>query len=234
MRTECICVSTNHDDFLDVVIPFNKQFFDEYYIITKETDTATIKVCEKYGLKPYFSNLFHKNGAKFNRGAIYNEYFQKLKHKEWIILLDSDIILPSEFKIFVPFMNVECFYGWRRLDVPDRNTLQNVIVGKTKISDLLAFRGFGYGYGQVFHYQSFTFKSLLPYPYPETNDTGECDWMFRNFWGDIIYNPPLTAENPHLIKSDDYSNGLLKELPYQVLHLGKPGINSAERKTERF
>ena len=33
MKIECICASTNHDDFLENVIPLNKIHFDEYKFI---------------------------------------------------------------------------------------------------------------------------------------------------------------------------------------------------------
>lgn len=234
MKIECVCVSTNHDDFLDVVIPLNKNHFDNYIIVTKEEDKKTIAICEKYNITCNLSNLFHKNRAKFNRGAVYNETFTQLQYNDWVVLIDSDIVLVNNFRSYFEYMNSECFFGARRRDVPTKKIFNRCLKDPKLLDNQVLFRGFGYGFLQIFNYQSFVFQRSLPFAYPETFDSGECDWQFRNKWGDIVYNPDFNI-NEHQEKNvNDFSTGLLRELPCSVLHLGIPGFNSAERKTEKF
>lgn len=234
MKIECVCVSTNHEDFLENVIPLNKNHFDEYHIVTKKEDYKTIDVANRHGVNLIFSELFTKNNKKFNRGAVYNEVFKKLKYNDWVVLLDSDIVLPSNFRAWFQYFNEECFFGARRIDVPTKKLFLEIIESKKVPNDSIVFRGYGYGYLQIFNAQSEVFKSLGESPYSECYDTGEGDWIFRNQWGDLIYNPPLN-DNPHAEKnSNDFGSNLLRECPFQVLHLGIPGVNGNQRRVERF
>ena len=235
MKIECLCISTNYSDFLDTVIPLNKSHFDKYTIITKSTDIDTISVANKHGVDVQTTTLLEKSGAKFNKGAVYNDFFNKLEYKDWVVIIDSDIALPSNFRSYFQYFNVECFHAPRRADVPDRETLNKILNKEINISELLLFRGFGYGYLQIFNAQSEVFKSLGEFPYRESYASEEADWIFRNSWGDNIFNPPLGQGNPHLIKDyNDYSDGLLRESPFSVLHLGIPGINFPERRALKF
>ena len=50
----CITVSTNYDDFLNIIIHQNYKFFKEWYIITDINDSKTIDVINNYGHKNIF------------------------------------------------------------------------------------------------------------------------------------------------------------------------------------
>lgn len=234
MKIECICASTNHDDFLENVIPLNKIHFDEYYIITDKLDQKTIDVAHKNNVNVYCSELFNKGNKKFNKGAVYNEAFKKLKYNDWVVIIDSDIVLPINFRQWFKYFNQECFFGARRIDVPTKKDFLDITQSKVNINDLTIFRGFGYGYLQIFNAKSEVFKSLGEYPYSESFGMEESDWIFRNKWGELIYYPPLN-DNPHAEKNNnDFGVDLLRECPFYVLHLGTPGVNGNQRVVERF
>ena len=105
----------------------------------------------------------------------------------------------------------------------------------------MTYRGFIYGYNQVFNYNSSTFQRLLK----ERNGWGyennfrearDLDWVFVRNWnnGQVIYNPPL-GENCHEVKEfNDTGVGLTGEIPCFVYHLGEPGLNHETRVTEKF
>jgi hypothetical protein len=99
------------------------------------------------------------------------------------------------------------------------------------------FRGYGYGYLQIFHPLSSTFKALWATskgnPYPEWMDGSTADWMFRNEFGHHNWDPyPSDHVIDHSVPEPcDPPIGLLKKLPFNVIHLGITGINSTGRHT---
>lgn len=95
-----ITVSTNYDDVLSHALEANHTFFKHWYIITDESDKATIELCSRYSNVEVLFFVFKTEQSNFNKGgAIY--YAQTLAHErfkdEWILILDSDICLPKDF-----------------------------------------------------------------------------------------------------------------------------------------
>ena len=91
-----IIVSYNYSDFLSIMLPYNKSFFDRLIVVTKIDDSKTIELCTKLGVECWCSEAFNHNGAAFNRGAVYNEVLRGLKDElDWVVLMDSDIQLDT-------------------------------------------------------------------------------------------------------------------------------------------
>jgi hypothetical protein len=235
MKTECIIASFNYSDFLSVTLPLNRDAFDRVVVYTKREDLETQRVCSENGVEFVVTESFCKDGAKFNRGAVYNEAIASLVFKEWVCLMDSDVVLPSQFKQLFSDVNPsqELFYGARRYNVETPELWKKIKENPNTLSDVLIFRGFGYGYFQMFHHDSSVFRKAWRGLYPESFSCSESDWMFRNQWGHEIYDPPTNgSDDCHKVKEvRDYGSGLLRCLPFPVIHLGTTGVNSTERKT---
>lgn len=237
--------STGYHDMLAITLPLNKAHFDEVIVHTKRGDDATIQVCVKNNVTCIETDLFQKGGSKFNRGAVFNEAFRQFfstgKELGWFCIMDSDIVLPPDFreKFFAEAIEPECMYGARRYNVETQEQWSEVCKDRAALQKLTLFRGYGYSYLQIFHPLSSMFLDLwratLGNPYPEWNDGSTADWMFRNFWGDCPWNPP-TEPPDHILDHSvpepcDPPTKLLRKLSFNVVHLGITGINSDGRRT---
>lgn len=236
MKTECIIVSFDYSDFLSITLPRNRLAFDRIVVYTKSSDLATQRVCAENGVECVTTEAFTKDGAKFNRGAVYNEALRALRFREWVCLMDSDVIVTAgfsnQFAMIGP--NPECFYGARRYNVETPEEWRAIVADSSQLNSTLLLRGFGYGYFQLFHHDSQVFQRIWGGQYPESFSCSESDWVFRNQWGEEIWEPPFKIAGHQEKNVQDRGTGLLRCLPFPVIHLGVTGINSTERKTERW
>lgn len=252
MRIDAIIQSTGYADMLAITLPLNKAAFDSVTVYTKRGDTATQAVCAANGVQCIETDRFTQNGSRFNRGAVYNEAFERHLREcslglrigwGWVCVLDSDIVMPlgwrETFERLPP--DEEGFYGARRYNVetPEQWAAVCSDDGDEALRRLTLYRGYGYGYLQLFHLHSITFRNLWYQtggnPYPEWQDGSTADWMFRNAWGEHPWDPP-TQPPDHVLRHDvpepcDPPTGLLRKLPFNVIHLGITGINATGRHT---
>lgn len=255
MRITAIIQSFNYADMLSITLPLNKGFFDDIEVWTKTGDEATKAICAKEGITCIETDLFTLNGDKFNRGRAFNEAFRRIIRRnliinqvrpEWVCILDSDVVLPPTFRETLNEMerkgeiDKECFYGARRYDVTTLemwNKVKNW--DQEELDKCVLFRGYGYSYFSLNHMGSSTFVRLWNQtggnPYYQHPDGSEADWRYRNNWGSYEWNPPtLPPDNilDHSIQGIvDPPNGLLRQLPFNVIHLGVPGIGATGRGT---
>jgi len=207
------CVGENARKFLAVSLGFNKKLFDNVYVITTEKSTETHELCARAGVECVTTDLFYKNHAVFNRGAALNDVFDLIKPADWVCHLDADIILPSTFLEWKNNYNdsIEYFWGCRRIFIPAIYDLSDLMTGKV-IEDVFEKPyGIGYGYMQLWNVNSEVVKSGAKYP--ESYDSSNSDWQWRNFWGETINGDKEYTKN-------------LKELPISCLHLGLPGLDN--------
>jgi hypothetical protein len=181
-----ITVSTNYEDLLDIIIPQNHIFFDKWYIITHENDIKTINVIKKYN----FSNIeilffnFYANNKIFNKGGAIrycqSEVISKLNYNGNILILDSDIFLPSNYNDIINNIKIE----------------ENTLYGTNKRYDFYSYDNFKrkiidydypwskefQGYFQLYKYN----KSFL---YKDSINCSQCDLEFiKYFKNKIIIN----------------------------------------------
>lgn len=113
----CITVSVNYSKELNIIIPKNIDFFDTWIIVTSKEDNETISILNNYN-KIYNNKIkilyfdFKKNGSTFNKGGgikYAQEYINNnlYNQNQLILILDSDIILPSEFNKFIEKTNID-------------------------------------------------------------------------------------------------------------------------------
>lgn len=228
---EAIIQSVNYSDFLAITLPLNRGLFDRVVVYTVPGDPA-IEVCKKEGVEWVETDSFYVNRSKFNRGAAYNQAFRNLKYNDWVTILDSDIVLPPDFG--TAGLSREFFYGARRFNIETMADWERVKADPGTLNEYTLYRGFGYGYLQLFNVNSFIFKSLGDRPYYEHPDGSEADWRFRNNWGDMTWDPPFDLNGHHEKDVKDTGTHYLKCLPFNVIHLGITGVNSTGRHTPQF
>jgi hypothetical protein len=247
-KIEAVIICVNYSDFLHLNLFKNLKHFDNIIVVTHENDYDTLKTILEYSnsdrIKAITTDVFHQNGAKFNKGLAINIGFKELKYKDWVITLDSDIILPDNFrKQFLKFaQDIECSYSARRYDIQSYNEWLQIETNPSFLKGKRLFRGIGYGYFFCFNYNSKIFQKLLietkglPYPHWFAHGS-ESDWIFRNYWSDWVYDPPLDGsyeEHETQNKDRPKNEKKLKEFPFQVIHLGQTGVNATARLTPIF
>ena len=237
-----IIAAVNYDDLLDITLTENKHNFDETIIITDTKDIKTQQLTKKHNVKCFVTDIFYINNNKFNRGMAYNAVLSELKHElDWVLLMDADVVLEKDFKNLFFNLNPEkeYFYGCRRYDVQTYEEWIKIKENPELLKKYLLYRGIGYGYFQLFNFNSNVIKNFINNNnyiiYPPYPTVTEGDWKFRNYWGDYIYEPcPPDQPLDHYAKETDHPTKLLKELPFYAIHLGITGINEYSRKTQRF
>lgn len=126
---EAVSVCVDYGDLLKLSIPFNRHLFDKWVIVTSPDDKETQDLCKYYKVEHVVTDKFYENGDKFNKGKAINEGLKKLKRTDWIVHLDSDLILPANFRQICKEdqLQKDAIYGIDRVDV----------VGDEKIFELL-------------------------------------------------------------------------------------------------
>lgn len=118
MRVEAVSVCVNYADFLNVTAEYNRGLFDRWVIVTSEKDEETREVCRKYNLEMVLTNDFYKEGPnEFCKSRGINRGVEQLSADCWHLHLDSDMILPSNFKNLLELasLSMNCIYGIDRI-----------------------------------------------------------------------------------------------------------------------
>lgn len=113
MRIEAIIVCKDYADFLAHTLPENVELLDRVVVVTHPKDGETKQLCSEYGVDFVETEIFHENGDKFNKGRAINLGLSHLKHDDWLLHLDADILLPHKFRDMLRHskLNKECIYG---------------------------------------------------------------------------------------------------------------------------
>lgn len=96
-----VTVCVNYGDFLQAIAPHNSPLFDKWVIVTTPDDDETRAVCHKFGFTCVLSEEHRKTGGsvgKFNKGAMVDRGLQMCPRDSWRLHLDSDIVLPAQFR----------------------------------------------------------------------------------------------------------------------------------------
>jgi len=131
LRLEAVTTCVGFDDMLDVTLTRNLPHLDTMIVVTSHSDAATRKVCAKHGVICVPTDLFVKNGRRFNKGAAINAGLARFQYYGWRLHLDADIVLPDSFRRVLfnhTHLDQNCLYGADRVDALlrdlDRTRLQ--------------------------------------------------------------------------------------------------------------
>lgn len=96
-KIQALTVSVNYADYLECIAA-NRRHFDRWLVVTDENDTATQEVCRRHGMEILFSKRLYEDGAAFHKAAALNEGLDALDQDAWVAVMDSDILLPHDFR----------------------------------------------------------------------------------------------------------------------------------------
>lgn len=118
MKIECVIVCNNYSDFLEHTLPENIKYLDKVVVVTTPEDRATRALCEKYSVDCIPTKVFFEDGDDFNKGRGINLGLSHLRHDDWLLHIDADIMLSHRFRkaLYYAKLDKECIYGADRLN----------------------------------------------------------------------------------------------------------------------
>jgi len=214
-----IIICVDFSDFLKETLPFSKPLLNDLYIVTSEDDNETKKLCKRTNTK-YLSIPRTK---PFLKGVYINHALFNIKHKDWFLLSDADIVLPSKkiFDISEIEGHKQCLYGvfctycnnyeeWA--DYRDNNT-QYYWRTKARTTHI------GMGAFQLFHTNHFQRRNFGYPPYTGTMRGGRRGRRYTYKGSDYVFSRLF--------------NNQIKKLPFNVIHLNSQKHGTAKNNNER-
>lgn len=176
MRGILVCV--DYSDLLSITLPLNAKHFTEILVISHPSD---IKTADVVGMVPnarlFTTNAFYEHGAHFNKGLAMERGFDEIRHDEWLLILDADIILPEDLKI-PSQLRSDWLYGMRRRILEDPRKYspslnwQNCPISADRVIA---------GYFQLFDPRNP--RLTRPWYDPTWTHAGGCDGYFQSRFG---------------------------------------------------
>ncbi len=238
IKIEAVSICVGYGDFLAETVKFNCGLLDRWIIVTAKDDKDTLEVCRKYNLEVLITDDHKKYNDPFNKGRMIDRGLQQLSSDAWRLHLDSDIVLPHNFKHYLKaaHLNEDNIYGADRILVRSWEEWQILQKSGWMVHDyhnrVTLPKGFtigtrwcnnneGYvpiGYMQLWHSSQDHFRGVRIKQYPQSHgDACRTDVQFS-------------------LKFDRRNRVLLPE--FYVIHLeSEPcpnGTNWKGRKTKKF
>lgn len=131
MFIEAVTVCINYGDFLSEIAPYNISLLDRWIIVTTPQDEVTRDICRKHNIECLTSTEHLRDNAKFSKGRLIDRGFSMLGGSDWMLQLDSDIVLPTDFRTLLneAHLDENNIYGCDRLNVVGYETWKKL---KTK------------------------------------------------------------------------------------------------------
>ncbi len=208
-KIQALTVSVNYADFLECIAP-NVKHFDRWLVVTDEADTRTQDVCRRWGMEVLFSKRLYENDAVFHKAAALNEGLDVLDQDAWVAVLDSDVLLPHDFRerLHLQSLDPECLYGLSGRRICRTLAEFRSLAACEPWADNLIHTTFVIGYFNLFHLS----VRLNRYPEHGSDDASTYDVLFSNFF---------PAIHRHF-------------LPFVCLHAGDSSANWRGRVTDPF
>jgi hypothetical protein len=172
MRGITVCVG--YDDYLAITIKTNINILSELCVITSPEDKDTQNLARSYGASVFITDAFTRYGAKFNKGLAMEEGLDFFGRKDWMLILDADIILPDTIK--TEDLKIGNLYGMyrRMLENPDWPYLYKELLPIGQDTEFP-------GYFQLFHADD-PALSVRPWYDPTFTHAGGGDAYFQYHW----------------------------------------------------
>jgi hypothetical protein len=177
-----------------MALPRNKAHFDDYVVVTTVEDAETRTLCEAQGVRCVLTERLGHNGARFNKGCALNDGFAALAKRDWIVILDADIVLPNEAREEIERHATDpgvLFSAKRRvsptMDLWRRHEAEPERVPLIETHD--DRRGFlqlgpgATGYFVAFNSAAPPLQNRSPWCAEDFRSAGEVDVEFANAWG---------------------------------------------------
>ena len=171
IKIEAVTVSINYSDYLEKCIERNSALVDRWVIVTDEKDLKTIELCRHFqNIDLVFTKVGYQPGEFFPKSRMVNEGFARLYGFDWILHIDSDILLHQDTRTVLDnaHLEKECMYGTEYRWLLNDNGERVGTHGSEFIRNI--------GFFQLFHAQFLK-------PYPENSmDAGMDDMEFNANW----------------------------------------------------
>jgi glycosyltransferase involved in cell wall biosynthesis len=128
MKIEAVIVCANYADFLAHSLPDNISHFDRIVVVTTHDDKQTQDLCRKFSVDCFPTDVFFEDGDKFNKGRAINYGLSHLRHDDWVVHIDADIVCPMRFRQMLHYAKLQkdTIYGVDRLNTRSYdNWIQN-------------------------------------------------------------------------------------------------------------
>jgi hypothetical protein len=208
-RIQALCVSVNYADFLECIAP-NIRHFERWLVVTDEKDTRTQEVCRRHGMEVLISKRLYENDAAFHKAAALNEGLEALDQDAWVAVMDSDILLPNDFRARLDAQELDpsCLYGLSGRRVCRTLHEFQAMAACEPWADNLIYTTFVIGYFNLFHLG----QEQNRYPEGGSDDASTYDVEFSNAF-------PAAKR---------------RYLPFVCLHAGEASLNWRGRVTDPF
>ena len=208
-KIQAVTVSVNYADYLECIAP-NRVHFDRWIVVTEESDRRTREVCARHGMDVVFSRRLREGGAVFNKAAALNEGLGALDPDAWAAVLDSDILLPPDFRARLDRqkLNPHWLYGLAGRRICETSAEFAALARQAPWGDNLTHATFIIGYFNLFHPAT----SGARYPEDVSDDASTYDLCF----------------------SDQFPAARRHYLPFVCLHAGSATENWRGRKSDPF
>lgn len=208
---QAISVCINYSDYLAISLPFNRPFFEKYSIVTAAHDEKTLELIKQFDCTPVILDFENDYVKK----SMMSQGLRQLQNKQWIQILDADIVLPPEYASIinrVESLDQNALYGCQRLFCQNR-----LVWEMFGLHDLQCYepeenvRAIGIGFFQLFHAAAQHLSNSQDW-YAVASGMKAADMSFRAKF-------PASA---------------IHQLPIKVVHLGPPSVNWYGRRSPRF
>jgi hypothetical protein len=184
IKLEAVSVCINYSDFLKYTLPFNKNFFDKYVVVTSSEDKKTQDLCHKHNVKCVTIKKTHLIELD-SKGLAINKGLEVLDKDAWVLHLDADIWLPPLTRTILDnfSLQTDCIYGTDRfmcesfedwLDFLNKEQYKNIHyewvfldTAKFKIGSRM-IQYYGEGYWPIGFFQLWHPKGSGVYTYPNS------------------------------------------------------------------
>jgi hypothetical protein len=120
MRIEAVVCSVGFGDFLWDTLPRNVPLVDDLVVVTSAEDKESASAAVRHGARVLTTDAHKRTGRTFDKAAAINYAFQYLRRKDWLLVMDADIVMPPLARRLIENAqpDVHCLYGVDRWDVP--------------------------------------------------------------------------------------------------------------------
>ena len=214
MKLQAVTVCVNYSDFLECIAP-NRRHFDRWVVVTVPLDRATVEVCERHGMEVIFTKALPPDGkgihGLWHKSALINEGLEALDQAGWVVVMDSDVSLPRDFRERLSHLPLEpgLLYGVAGRKVCDEREAFEMLREKEPWEAFLYRNSAVIGYFNLFHLES----PINRYP--------------------LLIESKTKAAEDYLFYLK-FAPDRWRYLPMTVLHVGKTYINWEGRAAPRY
>lgn len=131
MKIEAVIVCVDYADYLAETLPRNLSHFDRVVVVTAPHDLETQELCRRLSTPFYATNVFYKDGGKFNKARGIDFGLGFVRWNDWVVHLDADTYLPPMTRRWLEWRGLdrESIYGIDRVNCVGYEAWQKFISG---------------------------------------------------------------------------------------------------------